>query len=189
MIAVIPCGVFTVLHNAVVRPQGSRKHHIDKTVVVDGNAVQAFHFAIGLDFLLDKLTDFGQCRAEEFVIAYIGGSVCQALAVTVHAEPFGMFFQYLGAVMLQIHGPQPGIHFNPMLVGYGNGYPVIVGSRRIQHDSVHADVVHHLADGVEVHTGTIVKPRPEHGILLGCLFSPLLARKHAQRKEQQQECW
>ena len=69
---------------------------------------------------------------------------------------------------------------------YGN--PVIVGSRRIQHNSIHADVVHHLADGVEVHAGTIVQPRPEHGIFLGCFLSSLLAREHAQRKEQQQEC-
>ena len=105
VVAVIPCSVFTVLHNTVVRPQGSRKHHIHKTVVVDGNAVQTFHFAIGLDFLLDELTDFGQCRAKEFVIAYVGGSVCQALAVTVHTEPFGMFFQYFVTVVFQIHGP------------------------------------------------------------------------------------
>lgn len=70
-------------------------------------------------------------------------------------------------------------------MGNRYGYPVIVGSRCIQHDSVHADVVHHLANGVEVHTGTIVQPRPEHGIFFVCLFSSLLARKQAQRQEQQ----
>ena len=105
MVTVIPRSIFTVLHNAIMGPQGGGKHHIHKTMIVDGNAIQAFHFAVGLDFFLDELADFGQCRAEKLVIAYIGGSVCQALAVTIHAEPFGMLLQYLVTVVFQIHGP------------------------------------------------------------------------------------
>ena len=33
-------------------------------------------------------------------------------------------------------------------------------------DSIHADVVHHLAYRIEIHAGTIIQPCPEHGILL-----------------------
>ena len=172
MVAEIPFGIFPVLDDAVAGPQGGRQHHVDKAVVVDGNAVEAFHLAVSADLVVEVFTHLGQGRTEELVVVDVGRGVGEAASQAVHAEPFRMLRKYPAPVVLKIHRPEPGIDRDAVGLGDGNGLAVVVGGRGVEHHAVDACLVHSLADRFEVHIRTIVEPGPEKRVSgLGFLLS------------------
>ena len=162
MVAEVPLRILPVLDHAVIRPEGRRQDHVHKAVVVQRDAVQPVHFAIGLDLIIQVLPHLGQRRAQELVIVHISRRIGQAPAQPVDTQPLGMFGQDLCPVVLEIHGPQPGEHLDPMGFSYRNSHAVIVRGRGIQHHAVDTGLVHHRTDGVEIHPGPVIQPGPEH---------------------------
>ena len=183
MIPIIPGGIFAVLDNAVGRPQRSGQHHIHQPVVVDRDAIQAVHLTIRLDFLVDVFPHFGQRGTQELIVPHISGRVGQAFPVTVHTEPLRMLLQDAVTVVLQVHGPQPCIHFDSVAVSDRDSDAVIVRRGCVQHHSVNAHVVHDLTDGIKIHTGPVIEPCPEHRILLLRLLGRLAGHQAYSHKQ------